>query len=237
MWLCLCSIHFRRTYGNHAGTFTPTIFLSILTRCKCSIKWKFLPFDILWKIIIDFRNIRNASDIHKTDGRSIHRTISSNLIQNNKHILNGSLNRNTSWSITAREPYEYQFLCVRTHTCFAVTTVFTQVPAVSHPSMLRPSQDWQAPWQPLRSGVMGKGCFYLLMRSVPRAPVSLSQSAPLSALRGEQGAAAIWKNRLDTNAIRPRDGEIGAEGGLVPRTENKSCRNCSQSPDGSSCCV
>jgi len=73
---------------------------------------------------------------------------------------------------TGRQLYEYQFLC--THTCFAVAIIFV-VPGGTHPSMLQASQDWQTPWQPLRLRVMGKGCFYLLMRSVPRAPnVSLA---------------------------------------------------------------
>lgn len=46
------------------------------------------------------------------------------------------------------------------------------------------------------SKVMGKGCFYLLMRSLPRAPnVCLAVC--------EQGAAVHWKTTLDTDAIRP----------------------------------
>lgn len=43
-------------------------------------------------------------------------------------------------------------------------------PAGSNPSMLHLRLDWKAPWQPMGSEVTGKGCFYLLMRSVPGAP-------------------------------------------------------------------
>lgn len=50
---------------------------------------------------------------------------------------------------------------------------YSLYPAGSDPSMPHLRLDWKAPkapWQPLGSGVTGKGCFYLLMRSLPGAP-------------------------------------------------------------------
>lgn len=59
--------------------------------------------------------------------------------------------------------------------------------------MLHLRLDWKAPWQPPGSGVIEKGCFYLLMRSVPGAPfLSASVSSHLPrAVKGEGGAAAL----------------------------------------------
>lgn len=39
-----------------------------------------------------------------------------------------------------------------------------------NPHMLHLQPDWEAPWQLPGSGVAEKGCFYLLMRSIPVAP-------------------------------------------------------------------
>lgn len=75
-------------------------------------------------------------------------------------------------------------------------------PAASYPSMLHLCLDWKAPWQPPRSGVMGKGCFYLLMRSVPGAPcLSASVSLHLPCTVKGEGGGHCECLPSDTNAI------------------------------------
>lgn len=55
---------------------------------------------------------------------------------------------------------------------------YSLYPAGSKPSMFNLCLDWKAPWQPPGSGVTGKGCFYLLMRSVPGAPFLSASVSP-----------------------------------------------------------
>ncbi|KAK5868975.1 hypothetical protein PBY51_009942 [Eleginops maclovinus] len=63
--------------------------------------------------------------------------------------------------------------------------------------------DSKAPWQPPGSGFAGKGCFYLLMRSVPVVCVSLRFCLPASPLRGRRRGGSGGHECLpsDTNAI------------------------------------
>lgn len=75
-------------------------------------------------------------------------------------------------------------------------------PAGSNPSMLHLCLDWKAPWQPPGSGVAAKGCFYLLMRSVPGAPclsASVSPYLPCAVHGGGSGGYECLPS--DTNAI------------------------------------
>lgn len=70
---------------------------------------------------------------------------------------------------------------------------YSLYPAGSNPSMLHPCLDWKAPWQPPGSWVTGKGCFYLLMRSVPGAPcLSASVSLHLPCAAVGRGERRLW---------------------------------------------
>lgn len=79
---------------------------------------------------------------------------------------------------------------------------YSLYPAGNNPSMLHLCLDWKAPWQPPGSGVAGKGCFYLLMRSVPGAlclSASVSPHLPCAVDGGGSGGYECLPS--DTNAI------------------------------------
>lgn len=116
-----------------------------------------------------------------------------------------------------------------------------------HPSMLHPQPDWKAPWQPPGSGVGQKGCFYLLMRSVPGAlSLCTSFSQRLPPCRQRQG---VVKGLMNACQVTPMPSSLisapasklrilssvwgaGWVGGVDPhwaphcREDNKRLQNC-----------
>lgn len=68
--------------------------------------------------------------------------------------------------------------------------------------MLHLCLDWKTPWQPLGSGVTGKGCFYLLMRSIPGAACLSASVSPRLPCTVEGGGSSGYECLpSDTNAI------------------------------------
>lgn len=93
--------------------------------------------------------------------------------------------------------------------------------------MLRFSQDWLTPWQPLRSRVTGKGCFYLLMRSVPNVSLTVCPSFPAAWQAGGSGELKeqTWHRCHPSPAWRDR-----SRGGTGPENRKQKLQKLQSVP-------